>query len=49
MNANWDIQTKTPEKSQTGKNNLRIQGTEVRKRAVDLSKISDGKLIKRIF
>lgn len=32
---------KLQKKSQTGKNNLRIQGTEVRTGAVDLSEISD--------
>lgn len=43
------MQTKTTERSQTGKNNLRVQGTEVRVEAVDLSEISDGKLTKKML
>lgn len=41
------MQTKTPEKSHTEKNNLRVQGTEVKVEAVDLSETSDRKPTKR--
>lgn len=40
---------KLKKESQTVKNNLRVQGTEVRVEVVDLSEISDGKLTKRMF